>query len=336
MILVLNSGVTAGQRDKLVDAILTRGGEFQDLMLSDRQAIVITKPTSQKLDYLAIDGVERAISTKNELKRTSWDAQAAPTRVTVGGATFGPGQFLIIAGPCAVESDEQYLRIAHAAKRAGAHALRGGAFKPRTSPYSFQGMGKTGLEILARARAETGLPVVTEALDVRDLEMVCELSDVIQVGSRNMQNFPLLKEVGRAHKPVLLKRGLTSTIQEWLLAAEYVMEGGNAQVILCERGIRSFDTETRNFLDLAAVPVVKAKSHLPVIVDPSHGLGRRDLIAPMTLASLAAGSHGAMIEIHDQPETALSDGFQALRPNQLEKLIEQLKVVGKAFDVTVP
>lgn len=236
--------------------------------------------------------------------------------VSLPGKTvhIGPGTCTIIAGPCSVESRDNYLEIALLLKEIGIDMLRGGAFKPRTSPYSFAGLGEEGLDILAEARAVTGLPVVTEVVDPRDMERVCDCVDVIQIGSRNMQNFALLKEAGRSPLPVLLKRGLAATIEEWLLAAEYILEAGNPQVILCERGIRTFEEMTRNTLDIAAVALVKELSHLPVIVDPSHATGRRSLVAPAARAAIAAGADGLMIEVHQNPDQALSDGIQSLTP----------------------
>lgn len=231
-----------------------------------------------------------------------------------GDLTIGEGSCTIIAGPCAVESREAYLEIARILKDTGVHVLRGGAYKPRTSPYSFAGLGLEGLRILAEARKLTGLPVVTEVLDPRDLDNVACYSDIVQVGSRNMQNFTLLKEVGRCQRPVILKRGLASTIEEWLLAAEYILDAGNKQVVLCERGIRTFEQMTRNTVDIGAVALVKELSHLPIIVDPSHATGKRSLVAPVARAAVAAGADGLMIEVHQRPEEALSDGAQSLTP----------------------
>jgi 3-deoxy-7-phosphoheptulonate synthase len=236
------------------------------------------------------------------------------TIVDVRGKKLGGQHFAVIAGPCSVETEEQIMAAARAVAAAGGSMLRGGAFKPRSSPYAFQGLGVDGLKILAAARDETGLPVVTELLDPRDLEDLLEYADVVQIGARNMQNFQLLAEVGRADKPVLLKRGLAATIEEWLMAAEYIVKEGNRQVILCERGIRTFETATRNTLDLSAVPVVQLASHLPVIVDPSHATGRPDLVLPLSLAGIAAGANGVLVEMHPNPEHALSDGQQSLSP----------------------
>jgi 3-deoxy-7-phosphoheptulonate synthase len=237
-----------------------------------------------------------------------------------------------MAGPCAVESEEQILGIAESLKAMGATILRGGAFKPRSSPYSFQGLGIRGLELLAEARERTGMAIVTEALDVETASHVAEYADILQVGARNMQNYPLLRKVGRIGKPILLKRGMSATIEELLLAAEYVLAEGNPNVILCERGIRSFDTQTRNLLDLSAIPVVKSLSHLPIIADPSHGTGVRNKVTPMARAAVAAGADGLMVEVHPDPNRALSDGAQSLYPDQFQELVDQIRVIAKAID----
>jgi len=249
--------------------------------------------------------------------------QGRRTTVLVGRIAIGQ-DFALIAGPCSVESEKQTILTAHLVKEAGANLLRGGAFKPRTSPYAFQGLGLKGLKILAKAREETGLPVVTEAIDPRDVGWVSEYADVLQVGARNMQNFSLLKETGKAGKPVLLKRGMTSTLDEWLNCAEYILAEGNPNVILCERGIRTFETHTRNTLDLSMVPAVKEISHLPVVVDPSHGTGRLSLIEPMSLAAVAGGADGLMIEVHYNPPEALSDKDQTLWPEQFGRLARKV------------
>ena len=246
------------------------------------------------------------------------------TTIRVGEATFG-GDFVVIAGPCSVESEEQTLAVAHAVKAAGAQLLRGGVFKPRTSPYGFQGLGLKGLKILVRAREETGLPIVSEVMDTRDVTWMGEYVDVFQIGARNVQNFSLLKEVGKMRKPVLLKRGMYSTFAEWLNCAEYILNEGNPQVILCERGIRTFETYTRNTLDLSAVPAIKELTHLPVIVDPAHGTGRRSLIPSMSLAAVAAGSDGLTVEVHNDPKAALSDGDQALTPAEFGEFMKKVR-----------
>ena len=246
------------------------------------------------------------------------------TTVSIANVKIGRG-FVVIAGPCSVESEHQIMRTALAVKAAGADMLRGGAFKPRTSPYAFQGMGLNGLKLLEKARLETGLPIVTEVVDPRDVSWVAEFADVLQIGTRNMQNFSLLKEVGRAGRPVLLKRGMYSTLEEWLNCAEYVLSEGNPNVILCERGIRTFETYTRNTLDLSAVPAIKELSHLPIIIDPTHSTGRVNLIAPMSMAAVAAGADGMIVEVHHKPDEALCDADQALRPEQFEDLMKRLR-----------
>ena len=246
------------------------------------------------------------------------------TIVKIGDVHIGTG-FVVIAGPCSVESEEQMLRTAKKVKEAGADLLRGGAFKPRTSPYSFQGLGLKGLQILEKAKKHTGLPIVTEVLDPRDVSWVCEFADVLQIGTRNMQNFPLLKEVGKVNKPVMLKRGMYSSLSEWLNCIEYIMDAGNENVIPCERGIRTFETYTRNTLDLSAVPAMKELTHLPILVDPSHATGKVSLIEPMSLAAITAGADGIIVEVHHNPEEALSDKDQSLTPKQFTKMMKKVK-----------
>ena len=265
-----------------------------------------------------------------ELKLTSWTGQAR-TVVGVGPLRVGAG-FTVIAGPCSVENELQLMTIARAVKDAGADALRGGAFKPRTSPYSFQGLGLKALKILEKARQETGLPIVTEVLDPRDVSWVSEFVDVLQIGARNMQNFSLLKEVGKGYRPVLLKRGMYSTLEEWLNSAKYILSAGNPNVILCERGIRTFEVYTRNTLDLSAVPAIRELSHLPIIVDPTHGTGRASLIESMALASAAAGADGLIIEVHHNPKEALSDQAQALLPDAFSVLVHKVRSVRTCWE----
>jgi 3-deoxy-7-phosphoheptulonate synthase len=248
-----------------------------------------------------------------------------------GGLTIGGDDVVVMAGPCSVESGAQILEAAHAVREAGATMLRGGAFKPRSSPYSFQGLGRKGLELLARAREETGLLIVTEAMDPEDLDAVADVADLIQIGARNMQNYSLLKRAGRARKPVLLKRGLAATIQELLLSAEYILAEGNPNVILCERGVRTFDSATRNLFDLAAVAVVHGLSHLPIVADPSHGTGHRDMVIPMARAAVAAGADGLLVEVHPNPEEALSDGAQSLYPVQFSQLMREVRLIAEAI-----
>jgi len=250
------------------------------------------------------------------------------TVVYVGDTVIGEG-FCVIAGPCSVENEKQTVETARAVKEAGADMMRGGAFKPRTSPYAFQGLGLKGLKILRKAKEETGLPIVTEVIDTRDVPWVCEYADVLQIGARNMQNFSLLKEVGKTQKPVLLKRGMNSTIEEWLNCAEYILDGGNLDVILCERGIRTFETYTRNTLDISAVPSLKELTHLPVIIDPSHASGRASLIAPLSLSAVAAGADGIIVEVHINPEEAVCDKEQTLTPQQFSEMIKKARMLHK-------
>jgi 3-deoxy-7-phosphoheptulonate synthase len=268
-------------------------------------------------------------------KQVSKKENQETTIVNVNGVEVGGKEVVIFAGPCAVENKEQLFETARSVKTSGAKILRGGAFKPRSSPYSFQGLGKAGLELLSLVKRELAMPIVTEVMDIRQLELVSEHADLIQVGSRNMQNFPLLKEVGKCKKPILLKRGMMATIEEFLNAAEYILNQGNNQVILCERGIRTFETSTRNTLDLSAVPMLKHLSHLPIIVDPSHGTGLRWMVPTMAKAAIAAGADGIIIEVHYKPEIALCDGNQSLQLNEFSKLMIDLRKIVKAVDRTV-
>jgi 3-deoxy-7-phosphoheptulonate synthase len=263
-------------------------------------------------------------------KLASRDFRKENTLVRVGSSEIGGKRIAVIAGPCAVENKTLMIEIAKGVKEGGANFLRGGAFKPRTSPYAFQGLEEEGLRDLVDARERTGLPIVTEVMDPRDIQLIAEYADVLQIGARNMQNFRLLKDAGLCKKPVLLKRGISATIKEWLMSAEYIMAGGNHQVILCERGIRTYETETRNTLDLSAIPVLKKLTHLPVVVDPSHAVGKRDLVAPMAKAAVAAGADGLLIEVHANPEEALCDGEQSLKPDAFKKLMDELKPIARA------
>jgi 3-deoxy-7-phosphoheptulonate synthase len=273
-----------------------------------------------------------AVPVSKPYKQVGREWHPEPTVVNVGGVRIGEGApFAVAAGPCAVESRDQILETARAVKAAGASLLRGGAYKPRTSPYSFSGLGAAGLEYLAEASAETGLPVVTEVLSPGDVERVAAVADMLQVGTRNAQNFALLEAVGSAGKPILLKRGLSNTIEEWLLSAEHVVSHGNPDVVLCERGIRTFETATRNTLDLSAVPLIRSLSHLPILVDPSHATGHRDLVRPMALAALAAGADGLLVEVHPHPDDALSDGPQSLTLAQFSSLMEDVRGLGAAL-----
>jgi 3-deoxy-7-phosphoheptulonate synthase len=290
-----------------------------------------SRATQEQEDAIRVmEGVEEVMRIIKPFKLASRDFQKANTVINVRGKRIGGKKVIIFAGPCAVEDRVMLSDIAKKVRSAGASFLRGGAFKPRTSPYSFQGLGEEGLRYLQEARERTGLPVITELMDPRDMEVIHKYADIIQIGARNMQNFKLLLEVGLGKKPVVLKRGLSATINEWLMAAEYIMSNGNHKVILCERGIRTFETATRNTLDLSAIPVLKQTTHLPVIVDPSHGVGKWDLVAPMAKAAVAAGADGLMIEVHSRPEEAMSDGEQSLNPDMFRKLVKELKPVARA------
>ena len=337
MIIVMGSDATDADVDHVVERLRGIGAEAHVSKGQLRTVIgaIGDRATIQQLPWEAFPGVERAVPVLKPYKFVSRDHRATNTVIDVGGVAVGGEKMTVIAGPCAAETRDQLFSAADAVKDAGATILRGDAFKPRTSPYSFQGLGEKGLELLAAAREEFELPFVAEVVDPRDTELVSSYADLVRIGSRNMANFPLLAEVGRQSKPVLLKRGLTATIEEWLNAAEYVYKEGNHAIILCERGIRTFETQTRNTLDISAVPVVKGLSHLPVIVDPSHSGGRRGLVAPLALAGLAAGADGLMIDVHPAPETALVDGSQAILPEEFSALMEKIDGIATALGRTV-
>lgn len=338
MVIIFKKNHSSIQVDHVVEKVKAAGCEAHVIHGLYKVTINVIGDDSKLVpeDFLRYEGVESAFSVSKPFPLVAREFKAEDSVVQVHNILFAPDQFVVIAGPCAVESEEQTLRIAKAVKQAGANILRGGAFKPRTSTFSFQGLGLEGLRILSKARQETGLPVITELLDVRDLQAVCDYSDIIQIGTRNMSNFALLKEVGRTKKPVLLKRGMSATIDEWLMAAEYIYRGGNTQVMVCERGIRSFDSKyTRNVVDLSAIPVVKNLSHLPIVVDPSHATGRRDAIEPMTLASLAAGANAVMIDVHDDCENALCDGAQALDPKGFAEIMKKVRMLAKTMGKTI-
>ena len=332
MIIVLKPEAPADSAERLLKKIADAG--LKPLHMPGAERVVLGALGDERiLSALALDSDPAVESVKPVLapyKLVSRELQAHDTVVDVGGVSIGGDRLAVIAGPCAVESVEQLHETATVVKAAGATLLRAGAYKPRTSPYGFAGHGPDGLKILREVGDDLGLPVVTEVMDTADVALVAEAADCLQIGARNMQNYALLRRVGAAGRPVLLKRGLSATIQEWLLAAEYLMAAGNTQVILCERGIRTFEPATRNTLDLNAVPYVKARSHLPVIVDPSHGTGARDLVPAMTLAATAAGADGLMIEVHRDPAVALSDGAQSLYPAQFEALMAALRPVAAA------
>ena len=329
MLIVMEQGVSDAEIRRVIEKIEARGLRAHPIPGAQRTAIGITgnQGMLEPGEFETLPGVQAAIPVTKPYKLVSREVKEEDSVLRIGPATIGPGRFTLIAGPCAVETEAQTLRIARQVKEAGAHMLRGGAFKPRTSPYSFQGLGEEGLRILARARDETGLPVVTEALDADSLRRVEEYADVVQIGARNMQNFSLLRAAGRSKLPVFLKRGMSATLDELLMAAEYIVAEGNYQVFLCERGVRTFADHTRNTLDLSIVPAIKSLSHLPILVDPSHGTGRRDKVPALARAALAVGADGVMVEVHDDPERALSDGPQSLLPDDFRRLVDDLRAM---------
>ncbi len=333
MIIITQPSVTEEQIDHIVARIEEFGLRSQVMRGDSRVVIGVLGPDEiiREKPIAAIPGVESVVPVVKPYKLVAQKNGGLPPPVSIGGVQFGTGQRLVlISGPCSVESKEQLLAIAKSVKKSGARILRGGAFKPRTSPYSFQGLGEDGLRLLAEVRAETGLPITTEIMDTRDLAMIEKYTDCLQIGSRNMQNFALLKEVGRSRLPVLLKRGFSATINDLIMSAEYILSEGNPNVLLCERGIRTFETMTRNTLDLNAVPILKAKTRLPVVVDPTHGIGLREYIPQMALAAVAAGADAVMVEVHDEPERARSDGEQALRPEVFHDLVRRIRAVAEA------
>ncbi|MGO0123105.1 3-deoxy-7-phosphoheptulonate synthase [Desulfothermobacter acidiphilus] len=329
MIVVMQRGAASREVQQVEERLRELGFATHPIVGVERTVIgAIGDRRDDLLELVAnLPGVERVVPVLRPYKLVAREVKEETTAIKVGKALIGGSEVVVIAGPCAVESEMQLLTTAKAVKEAGAHLLRGGAFKPRTSPYSFQGLGEEGLKLLAQAREATGLPVVTEVVDTRDVELVARYADVLQVGARNMQNFRLLQEVGQAGKPVLLKRGLAATVEEWLMAAEYIAAAGNQQIILCERGIRTYETSLRNTLDLSAVPLLKELSHLPIIVDPSHATGNQRMVLPLARASIAAGADGLMIEVHSDPARALSDGPQSLTPPQFAQLMEEVRQV---------
>jgi len=324
MVVVMAPEATPDDVDAVVWLVRSAGGEAFVSRGVSRTIVGLVGDVAdfEALNLGSLAGVLRVIRVSVPYKLVSREHHPARSVIRVGGVPIGPGTLTVIAGPCAVESPEQTLAAARMAKAAGASMLRGGAFKPRTSPYSYQGLGEAGLRVLADVRAETGLPVVTEVIDPGDVEMVASYADMLQVGARNMQNFALLQAVGSAGRPVLLKRGLSATIEEWLSAAEYIARRGNLDIVLCERGIRTFETATRNTLDISAVPMAQRLSHLPVIVDPSHSGGRRDLVLPLTRAAIAVGADGLIIDVHPEPKAALCDGDQALPESDIREIAD--------------
>ncbi|MGD0779186.1 MAG: 3-deoxy-7-phosphoheptulonate synthase [Dehalococcoidales bacterium] len=326
MLVVMKNDATEEQVQILIKEIERMGYRGVPMPGALRTAVCIlgNKGPIDAAQFLSLDGVKEAIPVTKAYKLVSRETHPDSTVISIGEVKIGAGEPVIMAGPCAVESEEQALTIAGIVKKYGAKIFRGGAFKPRTSPYSFQGIGEKGLKILDKVRRETGLLIITEATDTENLAAVEKYTDIIQIGARNMQNYSLLRLAGHSKKPVLLKRGLAATIEEWLMAAEYIMSEGNSRVMLCERGIRTFADNTRNTLDLSAIPSIKEASHLPIIIDPSHAAGRRDYVIPLSRGAIAVGADGLLIEVHNDPAHALSDGMQSLYPQQFEQLMKEL------------
>ncbi|MDY5911643.1 MAG: 3-deoxy-7-phosphoheptulonate synthase [Inconstantimicrobium porci] len=332
MVVILKQGTSKDEIVKITKNIEKRGVKVSTVVGEELIVLGLIGDTS-KIDSTSLeanDCVERVLHVQEPFKRANRMFKPEDTIVDVNGVKIGGGHFGIIAGPCSVESEEQIIEIAKSVKKSGATMLRGGAFKPRTSPYSFQGLKDEGLDLLLKAKKATGLPIVTEIMSTDYLDRFANDVDVIQVGARNMQNFELLKELGKTKKPILLKRGLSATYEELLMSAEYIMAGGNDNVILCERGIRTFETYTRNTLDVAAIPVIKRLSHLPIIIDPSHSAGKWWLVEPLAKAAVAAGADGLIIEVHNDPANALCDGQQSIKPDKFDSLVQELKMIAKA------
>jgi 3-deoxy-7-phosphoheptulonate synthase len=332
MVVVMKERATDAQIEAVVAQLLEMGFDVHRSHAQSRTVIGAVGQGSGDDQLIAIqEGVQEVLRITEPYKLASRSFKPENTVITIGDLRIGAEEVIVMAGPCSAESEEQVEATAAAVKRAGAKVLRGGAFKPRSSPYSFQGLGETGLKMLRAAADRHDLKLITEVMEVNQIEIVERYADIHQVGARNMQNFSLLRELGRARKPVLLKRGISATIEEWLLSAEYVLAGGNKNVMLCERGIRTFESYTRNTLDISAIPVVQQLSHLPVIVDPSHGTGRRDKVAPMARAAVAAGADGLIIEVHCDPDHARSDGAQSLFPAQFDRLMAELRIIAPAI-----
>ena len=339
MIVVMKTGSQDKEIAVVMDRLHSLGLQGHLSKGVERTVIGVVGVTSAMPDLRErlelVPGVAEVVPITKPFKLSSREFKPEDTVIDVGGVKIGGQELVVMAGPCAAETREQVMSTARAVKAAGARILRGGAFKPSTSPYSFRGLGEEGLKLLAEAKEETGLPLITEVLTPQDVELVIKYADILQVGARNMQNFVLLDEVGRANMPVMLKRGLSATIQEWLLAAEYILAQGNRQLILCERGIRTFETYTRNTMDVSAIPIVHKETHLPIIADPSHGTGKWELVLPMALASVAAGADGLMIEVHPTPDTALKDGAQSLTFEHFGELMKRVIPVAEAVGRTV-
>ncbi len=337
MLIVMDAAATAEDIERVVATVQSHGLQAHPIPGAQRTAIGITgnRGAVDRAAFENLPGVSEVIPVSAPYKLVSREAKRENTVVAVGGVPVGGQRLALVAGPCAVESEGQAIAIGRMVREAGATLYRGGAYKPRTSPYSFQGLGVEGLKILARVRAETGLPIITEVLDTETVELVAEHADCLQVGARNMQNFSLLKRLGRIRKPVLLKRGMAATIEELLLSAEYLLAEGNYEVILCERGVRTFADHTRNTLDLSAVPYVQRISHLPILVDPSHGTGKRAKVLPLSRAAVAVGADGLLIEVHNEPDRALSDGPQAILPDMFAELVGEMRRLAPVVGRTV-
>jgi 3-deoxy-7-phosphoheptulonate synthase len=339
MVIVMEQTATEEQVQKVIETLVEVGYDVHRSTGVSHTVLGAVGSPRRPVDPRALElipGVREVVKISEPYKLVGRTFKAEDTVVDLAGIPVGGPEVIVMAGPCSVETREQVGSVARSVQTSGAKVLRGGAFKPRTSPYSFQGHGEEALRWMRETADELGLAVVSEVMDVRVIEMMLRYVDCLQVGARNMQNFDLLKELGRVRRPVLLKRGLSATIEEWLLSAEYVLAGGNGQVILCERGIRTFENATRNTLDISAIPVVKKRSHLPILVDPSHGTGRRDKVIPMARAAVAAGADGLLIEVHNDPERALSDGAQSLYPDQFDRLMGELRVIAPVLGRVLP
>ena len=332
MVVVMQERASEAQIDAVIAKIVGLGMDVHRSSGTTRTVLGVVGAHKIDPELLKIlDGVKEVVRISEPFKLASRTFKPNDTVISIGDLKIGGDEVIVMAGPCSAETPEQVDATAAAVKRAGAKVLRGGAFKPRSSPYSFQGHGELGLQMLRTSADKYGLKLISEVMDVSQIELIGRYCDIYQVGARNMQNFTLLRELGKARKPVMLKRGLSSTIEEWLMSAEYILSGGNEDVMLCERGIRTFETATRNTFDISAIPVVKKMSHLPVVADPSHGAGRRDMVAPMARAAVAAGADGLIIEVHNDPDRALSDGAQSMFPEQFERLLSELRIIAPAI-----
>ncbi|RCW48294.1 MULTISPECIES: 3-deoxy-7-phosphoheptulonate synthase [unclassified Halanaerobium] len=336
MIAVLKRNAGQEDKEKVIRVIKEENFDVHPIQGVEKTIIGVlgnqNNRTKLKEKLMTMSCVEKVVLILDPYKLTSWNFKQEKTVIDLGDdVKIGGSELTIMAGPCSVESREQLLKTAEIVKTGGAKILRGGAFKPRTSPYSFQGLGEEGLKILSEAREKTGLKIITELMDIEHIDVVCQYTDIIQIGARNMQNYSLLKEIGKLNKPVMLKRGMAATIKEWLLAAEYIMNEGNHNVILCERGVRTFGEETRNTMDLSSIPLVQQLSHLPVIADPSHGTGRWELVTPVARAAAAVGADGIMVEVHPEPENALSDGPQSLKPEKYYSMMVEIAAISKTL-----